>query len=233
MTPEKEAAIVVDYQNAFIPVNEWWTGEVEVKWGWDISWRVNEETRRIKNASWLIITSVEEHKEWSVAFASSYVWKEPLTVPLNQDREPGSENFITLDEVKEKWEVLLSPKAKFTIEELIIFLETAWDNQAVWEDHCVKDTKSANFYEKFDTSLVDVEVVKWTKINEHPFSAFEWRTRDWKMTTLEVLKKEKIREISIFWLAIEFCDLETVMDAVKNWFKVNPKFRNETQLLEK
>lgn len=75
-----DALIVVDYQNGFIPVNEWGTGELWVEGWWLLAPRINELIKETKNAWGLVIGTRDWHPENHVSFASQYSDKEPFDI---------------------------------------------------------------------------------------------------------------------------------------------------------
>lgn len=64
----REAVIVVDYQNDF--ANPEWS--LYVKWWEKIVWYINSVMQEIKSKSWIIITSQDWHPENHISFAKTY-----------------------------------------------------------------------------------------------------------------------------------------------------------------
>lgn len=220
---EKEAVIVVDYQNSFANPE---TGSLYVKWWEKIAPVINEVVAWVKNKWWIIISSRELHPIWHISFASSFVWKESITEAFKNWISPSEINFITKKEVaewteKNNW---IAKNASFSVKELKAYLDTVWD-QALWPEHCVKWSEGAEFFKEFDSTKVDIEVKKWFKPDTHPYSAFEAKTIDEKESTFEVLKRLWVKIVKVVWLATDYCDIATVLDA--------RKYGMQTEFIEK
>lgn len=211
---EKVAWIIIDYQNDFANPNTW-TLYVN---GWEkIAWAINETSKYIKSNGWIIIASRELHPAWHISFASNFNWKEPITECFKRWEEPTWNNFISLEELK-NWK-LIHKTAWFNSEQLERYIKENW-TQALWPEHCVDWTFWAEFYKDLDTNLIDIEVKKWFEVDKHPYSVFWWFTMDSKKSTFELLKERWIKLLKIMWLATDYCDLDTALDWVKNWFEV-------------
>lgn len=215
---EKEAVIVVDYQNDFANPETW---SLYVS-GWEkIAWAINKIVSETKTKWWIVISSRELHPAWHISFASNFKWKESIIEAFKRGEAPSSKNFITTEEI-EGWSEennWLSPSADFSVEELKAYIATVWD-QAMWPDHCVEWSFWSAFYKDFDSSMVDIEIKKWFEADSHPYSAFGWVTMDGKKAMIEVLKEAWVKVLKVVWLATDYCDIATVMDGIKNDFKV-------------
>ncbi len=210
---KKEAVIVVDYQNDFANPE---TGTLYVNRWEKIATVINEVVREVKNKGWLIITSRELHPVWHISFASNFVGKESIIEAFKRGKNPTAKNFITKAEVQgwtqEKNQI--GDNAMFNLQELKAYLDVVWD-QALWPKHCVDGTIWAEFYKGFDATMVDIEIKKWFQAYTHPYSAFGGKTMDEKENMINVLKWFWINLVKVVWLATDYCDIATVLDARK------------------
>ncbi len=220
---KKEAVIVVDYQEDFANPE---IGTLYVN-GWEkIAGAINDVVREVRNKWWLIITSRELHPVGHISFASNFVLKESIVEAFKRGEAPNYRNFITKAQIQ-NWTNEnngIWVNAEFTLQELKAYLDIVWD-QALWPNHCVAGTKWADYYKDFDTSMIDLEIKKGYKADTHPYSAFGWKTMDEKDNLIDVLKKYWINLVKIVWLATDYCDVATVLDARNEGI--------ETQFIEK
>lgn len=216
-TSEKEATIIVDYQKWFADkkVNELYVN------GWElIAPYINEVVRDTKSNWWIIIASKDMHRVWNVSFAQNFKWKVSLTEALKVWKQPWSENFITLKEVlnwteENNW---LESTAWFTVAELKAYLYTQ-ENQtmALWPSHCVVNTPWSEYQDWLDTTLIDIEIIKWYKNAEHPYSAFPWIELWTTRWMIDILDEECIKKVKVVWLAADWCAWDTAIDIAKIW----------------
>ena len=216
----EEAVIIVDYQNDFANPE---TGSLYVNSWEKIAEAINETVLETKKKGWIIISSRELHPTGHISFASNYINKESIIEAFRRGENPNPKNFITLKEV-ENWTEennWISNKADFSIDELKAYLSVQ-DNEmdALWPDHCIENTFGSEFYKDLNSSQIDIEIKKWFEANTHPYSAFGGRTLDEKQSTLEILKKYKIKVVKIVGLATDYCNIATAMDAKKYGFNV-------------
>ncbi len=211
---DKEALLIVDYQNGFIPENEGGTGELGVEGGWLLAPRINElifETRR----NWgLIIATRDTHPPWHMSFVSNYLWKKPF-------------DTIDWDEVVNHIpnELQLSKKAGFTKVDLASELGATLHPQVLWPDHCIAETPSAQYHKNLDTTLIDHHIIKGYDAKTEMYSGFYGREgtplkakEKWK-TLSEILIEAGITTVRLVWIATDYCVAATARDAVKNGFK--------------
>jgi len=220
MNNKKEAVIVVDYQNDFANPE---TGSLYVNSWEQIAENINEVVYETKKKWWIIISSRELHPTGHISFASNYRNKESIIEAFKRGEAPTEKNFITLKEV-ESWDEQynwIKNSADFNLEELKAYLK-AQDNEmdAVWPDHCVEWNFWAEFYKDFNSNMVDIEIKKWFEANTHPYSAFGWRTLDEKESTLDIIKNYWVKLVKVVWLATDYCNIATALDAKKFWFDV-------------
>lgn len=94
-----------------------------------------------------------------------------------------------------------------------------WDTK--WPDHCVAGSWWADYIDWLDSNKIDKKVYKWYEKDIDSYSWFWARElqENWK-TLDEILQENQIKVINIVWLATEFCDKATVMDAIDKWYEV-------------
>ncbi len=68
--------IVVDYQNSFIPEDEWGTWELWVEWGGILSPYITQVMKEIKTKWWLIVATRDWHPQKHMSFASNHPGKQ-------------------------------------------------------------------------------------------------------------------------------------------------------------
>jgi nicotinamidase/pyrazinamidase len=85
-----------------------------------------------------------------------------------------------------------------------------------WPKHCVQGTTGAEFHPKLHEHSIDKVFVKGTRNIDDGYSAFEATNENLG----EYLKKNKVDTVYVTGLAIEYCVKSTVLDALKNHFKV-------------
>lgn len=92
------------------------------------------------------------------------------------------------------------------------------ENQILWPVHCVQYSKGSEL-----SSLLDldgkkvIEIRKGYNLNEESYSGFGTQKNPTKL--LKLLKRNKIEEVVIVGLALDFCVGNTALDAVKNGLK--------------
>lgn len=146
----------------------------------------------------LTINVFDKHPRGHISFASSYQNKEPF-------------DFITLEEIQDwneesNW---LSNKARFTVEQLKTYLANSPKQQnQVWPDHGKDWTESIDLMQPLSQTDFDIHLVKWDKVDEHPYSWFPGTWLD------EELKKRNITTVFVGWVATDYCSWETASDAI-------------------
>lgn len=214
--------IIVDYQKTFADKKYKWSyREIYVNHWESLVENINLCMDRVKQAWWQILASREEHPEWHMYFASSYTGKFPITKAM----QPGMDSSLwelTLKEVENwtEWENNFTATAKFTLEDLRETLRENWWKITLWPDHCVKDTVWAEYFSGLNDTFIDHEVIKWTEVWIHPYTAFWWVDTNWDSLETIILNNN-IDEVDIVWLAGDYCVFDTVKDAIKIWLKVN------------
>ena len=93
-----------------------------------------------------------------------------------------------------------------------------WEKK--WPIHCVKDTWWADFLDWLNTDKIDHKLIKWFEKDVDSYSWFGWiEEKTWK-SLKKILLENNIKILNIVWLATEYCDKATVLDAISNWFDV-------------
>jgi len=204
----KEALVVVDYQNGFIPIDEWWTWELAVVWGWLLAPQINQLMKETKAEWGLIIGTRDWHPKWHISFASNYRWKEAFS-PVTWDE---AMNWIPK-------KLQLEDTAEFSMEDITRETWAAWD-QMLWPDHCIAETPSAEYHKDLNTSLIDRHIIKWYDPTMEMYSWFFGKedTPEWKLLT-DILREFWVETVRLVWLATDYCVESSAVDAVRNWFK--------------
>lgn len=227
-----EAWIVVDYQNTFIPVNEWGTWELWVPWGWEIVHYINSKTHDIVSAWWIIVKTRDYHSLWHMSLASSFKWKYPITTALwkweNPNPSTHPECFLTYEEVLSwGWSTsFYSEGVHFDYENLLDYMKEV-RVQAMWPDHAIQWNESSEIFSELERRESDIEIFKWYELERECYSWFWWRELidvDGKIiegkTMKEVLMENEIKVLHILWLATDYCVTATAIDWIKEWFWV-------------
>ena len=169
----------------------------------------------MKNREWLII--VDYQNDFWHEKGSLYVkWWELILPYIN--------NLIL--EIKQKSWIIIStqdwhPENHNSFAKthwLSDFSNLNWDTK--WPVHCVKNTWGADFLDWLNTDKIDHKLIKWFEKDVDSYSWFGWiEEKTWK-TLKEILVENNIKLLNIVWLATEYCDKATVLDAISNWFDV-------------
>ncbi len=95
------------------------------------------------------------------------------------------------------------------------------DWEMKWPIHCVENSWWADFLDWLDTEKIDKKIKKWFEEDKECYSSFGWVDFESGESLDEILKKKGIEILHILWLATDYCDLATIKDALKKWYKVN------------
>ncbi|MCM5662187.1 nicotinamidase [Galbibacter mesophilus] len=108
-----------------------------------------------------------------------------------------------------------------------------------WPNHCIQNTKGAEFHKDLDTSNIHQIAYKGTGTKDDGYSAFEATN----INLTKYLQQNKITEVYVSGLATDYCVLNTALDSVKHNFKtfvitdairaVNVKSDDSEKALEK
>lgn len=88
----------------------------------------------------------------------------------------------------------------------------------MWPEHCVHGSTGASFAEGLREELIGKIFFKGTEAVEGGYSAFDGASNGKKL--VEYLNEEGIDELYVVGLATDYCVKATVLDALKNGFKV-------------
>ncbi len=89
-----------------------------------------------------------------------------------------------------------------------------------WPVHCVQNTPGAEFHPDFRLPESAIILSKGTDPSRDGYSVFDAQDSDQKFF-LELLKERKIKELYVAGIATDYCVRTTVLDALKQGFKVN------------
>lgn len=87
----------------------------------------------------------------------------------------------------------------------------------LWPDHCVYDTKGAEFHPDLDTGAAIV-VSKGTRVDENAYSAFQGSIANGQVLD-NILLSHGVKNLFIGGLATDYCVKATVLDAIKAGYK--------------
>lgn len=167
---EKDALIVVDMQNDFIP-----GGSLPVEEGDLIIKEINRTAKKFKKNEGLVIFTQDWHPQSHKSFASNH---------------PGK-----------------SPSDEFTSEDGAI-------GPVLWPDHCIQNTKGAEFHKDIKIDLGDKIIKKGINPNVDSYSGFQDNDKKSETGLREYLNSVKIKRIFICGLALDYCCYFTAMDGV-------------------
>ncbi len=81
-----------------------------------------------------------------------------------------------------------------------------------WPVHCVRDTYGAEFPPELNAGKIDTVFLKGTTDSDDGYSAFEATN----INLSEYLAENKVEELYVAGLVIEYCVKQTVLDALEN-----------------
>ena len=96
--------------------------------------------------------------------------------------------------------------------------ELSGNPQIMWPDHCVQNTRGAEFHEDLNCDFAKV-IQKGVDKTIDSYSAFYDNNKKNKTGLTEFLKEMEVDEVSVAGLATEYCVKFTALDAVKEGFK--------------
>lgn len=88
--------------------------------------------------------------------------------------------------------------------------------EVLWPDHCVYNTDGCEFHDDLDLTKVEI-FTKGKDVNHHPFSAFYGISDKHDIWLYDYLKENEVGTVYVVGLAMEFCVLETAIDAAKDF----------------
>ena len=173
---EKDALIIVDMQNDFIP-----GGSLPVEEGDLIIEKINMTATKFKKSEGFVVLTQDWHPKNHLSFASNH-----------QGRNPGDE-FMTEDGA-------IGP--------------------VLWPDHCVQNTKGAEFHKNLKLDLSDKIIQKGMNPNVDSYSGFQDNDKKSETGLREYLKSINIKRIFVCGLALDYCCYYTAMDGVDFGYEV-------------
>jgi nicotinamidase/pyrazinamidase len=90
----------------------------------------------------------------------------------------------------------------------------------LWPDHCVQDTKGAEFHKDLKINLADTIIKKGMTPNVDSYSGFQDNDKKSGTGLKEYLISKKIKRIFICGLALDYCCYYTAIDGFDFGFKV-------------
>ena len=91
--------------------------------------------------------------------------------------------------------------------------------QVLWPDHCVQNTKGAEFYPSLRTDLINKVCKKGENVDIDSYSGFYDNDHENSTGLGNYLKESKVTEVYICGLATDYCVKFTALDSVKLGFK--------------
>lgn len=92
-------------------------------------------------------------------------------------------------------------------------------HQALWPDHCVKNTLGSNFIKGLDTTKVSKIVYKGEDTNTDSYSGFMNNNKSDMTPMHDYLKAEKVSEVYVVGLAADYCVKFTAIDGANLGYK--------------
>ena len=86
----------------------------------------------------------------------------------------------------------------------------------IWPPHCVQGTPGSEFHPTLETTLADKIIQKGTLREVETYSAFGHSKEDTEL--LAYLQSQKITQVVVGGLALDYCVIETALDAKKAGF---------------
>jgi nicotinamidase/pyrazinamidase len=90
----------------------------------------------------------------------------------------------------------------------------------LWPDHCVQNTKGAEFHYDLEIDLADKIFKKGMNPNVDSYSGFRDNDKKSETGLRNYLNSKKIRRIFVCGLALDYCCYYTAMDGLEFGFKV-------------
>ncbi|MFN8576200.1 MAG: bifunctional nicotinamidase/pyrazinamidase [Candidatus Sericytochromatia bacterium] len=100
-------------------------------------------------------------------------------------------------------------------------IELNGQNQVMWPNHCVQNTKGAEFVDSLNRSKITKVFQKGTDVNVDSYSGFFNNDHKSETGLNNYLKTQGIEELYITGLATDYCVKYTVIDALNLGYKVN------------
>lgn len=100
-------------------------------------------------------------------------------------------------------------------------IELNGQSQVMWPNHCIQNTKGAEFVETLNTEKITKIFQKGTDKNVDSYSGFFDNDHKSETGLNDYLKSQEIHELYITGLATDYCVKYTVIDALNLGYKVN------------
>ncbi len=100
------------------------------------------------------------------------------------------------------------------------FIKLSGEDQILWPDHCVQDTRGARFAKELNQTKWEKVFQKGTNPMVDSYSGFFDNNRGHNTGLSTHLKDKGIEKLFITGLAADYCVKFTVMDALKEGFEV-------------
>lgn len=98
-------------------------------------------------------------------------------------------------------------------------IEVSYGEQVLWPDHCVQNTRGAEFHPDLRTEKVEVIIRKGFRREIDSYSAFFENDQKTRTGLKGYLQERGIRELYFTGLATDFCVRWSVIDASREGFK--------------
>lgn len=93
-------------------------------------------------------------------------------------------------------------------------------DQILWPDHCLQDTRGAQLSDGLETTKIEAVFDKGTDPLVDSYSAFFDSERHRSTGLADFLKKHKLKNLYFVGVAIDYCILYSVLDALELGFNV-------------
>lgn len=91
------------------------------------------------------------------------------------------------------------------------------DFQKTWPQHCIAQTKGAEYHQNLDIHQIDIHIKKGQRANG--YSIFDGTTES-GLSFLELIRNSEISEVDIVGIATDYCVRASALDSVRNGLKV-------------
>lgn len=92
--------------------------------------------------------------------------------------------------------------------------------QILWPDHCVQDTRGAEWADELETKRIEAVFSKGTDPSVDSYSAFFDSERHRSTGLADYLAEHKLKDLYFVGVATDYCILYSVLDALELGFKV-------------
>jgi len=92
--------------------------------------------------------------------------------------------------------------------------------QMMWPDHCVQESRGAQFHQALEQEINDQIIRKGADPNVDSYSAFYDNDKKSATELAEFLRRQKIDQVFVTGLAFDYCVCYTALDAIREGFTV-------------